>query len=353
MKKQMLLLLCIMTCLLAGCSKMELDVTEANLKMGETLQLHPSTDDTPVVYSSDNTSVATVDENGCITPIGEGIAQISAENSKGKTAVCAVTVDRVEPSEISFQIKSFQLLPGETTDTEIVFQPSYVTVKEVSYMSSDESVATVDSSGVITATAPGEAIITAKSENGKTDTCVVTVPPYISSIQMQQELHMLPGDSVELAINFSPENSIKEDVIWSSSDESVATVDSGTVTAVEPGTATITAETENTKCTAECTVYVDRAPLSIHGLSLSKSSMIIGSQYQVTFTASAAVSGGAEGDYLYLFELLQNGNLSRSSGWTATNAFSGSVSGNGTCILRVSVKDSDGTTDSLEQDLLE
>lgn len=92
-------------------------------------------------------------------------------------------------------------------------------------------------------------------------------------------------------------------------------------------------------------------PLSI-GTSISKSSSIVGSMYSIRFSLSANVTGGS-GEYSYKFEVLQNGESTESTGWTSNNGISGNLSGNGTCVVEITVKDSDGETASKTVDLLE
>lgn len=92
------------------------------------------------------------------------------------------------------------------------------------------------------------------------------------------------------------------------------------------------------------------------GLSIStgvaKNSMITGSAYTVQFQLSASATGGT-GDYEYRFEILQNGECTDSTDWSDKNAISGELSGNGTCAVRITVRDSSGETASTEVDLLE
>lgn len=91
-------------------------------------------------------------------------------------------------------------------------------------------------------------------------------------------------------------------------------------------------------------------PLSI-GTSISKSASIVGSMYSIRFSLSANATGGA-GDYSYKFEVLQNDEVTESTGWTSNNTISGTLSGNGTCVVEITVKDSEGETESTTVDLL-
>ena len=131
-----------------------------------------------VSWSSSNDSVATV-SGGKITGVSTGTATITAKTYNGKSATCTVTVqtnpDIVKPSGITVSPTSLTITAGETGDLTATVLPSNATNKTVTWTSSDTSVATVNSSGVVTAVAQGTATITASTFNGKTATAEITV----------------------------------------------------------------------------------------------------------------------------------------------------------------------------------
>ena len=88
------------------------------------------------------------------------------------------------------------------------------------------------------------------------------------------------------------------------------------------------------------------------GASISKVSQITGSLYTIQFQVAASAAGGT-GGYEYRFEILQNGECTDSTDWSEMNAISGRLSGNGTCVVSITVKDSSGETASTTVDLLE
>lgn len=94
----------------------------------------------------------------------------------------------------------------------------------------------------------------------------------------------------------------------------------------------------------------DGQSLSI-GVSSAKSVSIVGSSYSVTFQLAVSAAGGS-GGYSYRFEILQNGEAAEPAGWTSNNAISGSLSGNGSCVVAITVRDSSGKTASATVDLL-
>ena len=143
-----------------------------------------------IVWTSSDESVATVDANGIVTPVWSGTAVITATATNGteftsddKTATCTVTVSAVSVSGITLNNTTLTLIAeGERSTLTATITPDNVSYSTVVWTSSDESVATVSASGVVTPLAPGTAIITATATNGtattaddKTATCTVTV----------------------------------------------------------------------------------------------------------------------------------------------------------------------------------
>ena len=166
----------------------------------------------------------------------------------------AVTGVRLNKTSLSFTgTGSSQILTATVS-------PSNATNKTLTWSSSNTSVATV-SNGVVKAVGFGTATITAKSNNGKTASCSVTVNPIqptgIKATPETSTLYGLNG-TVRLSANVMPSNATNKAVTWSSRNTSVATVSSdGTVKAVGYGTAVITAKTVN-GLTSNCTINVKK-----------------------------------------------------------------------------------------------
>lgn len=127
-------------------------------------------------------------------------------------------------------------------------------------MSSNSAVASVDASGRVTAVKVGTATITVTSEDGaKTSSCAVTVVPRpVESVSLNKTtLELKEGYSETLIATINPQMATNKNVIWSSSDVTIATVDSyGKVLAKEEGKAIITVTTVDGNKTAQCTVTV-------------------------------------------------------------------------------------------------
>ena len=167
--------------------------------------------------------------------------------------------------------------------------------KTVTWTSSDPSVATVSESGLVTAVAQGTATITATSnlDNTKSGTCSVTVnapaaPIPVTAIALNKSTTTIAiGDSETLTIIYTPaEANTGKAVTWTSSNTSVATVDnSGKVTGVAIGTATITAtSTTDASITASCAVTVQAVAVTGVSINPTSANLQIGGSTDLTYT---------------------------------------------------------------------
>ena len=169
-------------------------------------------------------------------------------------------VEVVNVTSVSLDKTSASITLGETVTLTATVLPDNATDKSVAWSSSDETIATVDN-GVVTAVAPGVVTITVTTADGSnlSATCEVEVLPIlVASISLDQTTASInPGETVTLTATVLPDNATDKSVAWSSSDETIATVDNGVVTAVAPGVATITVTTaDGTNLSATCEVEV-------------------------------------------------------------------------------------------------
>ena len=245
-----------------------LDSTSMMLVEGEnqklTATISPSNaENKAVIWSSSNSSVASVKE-GLVTAVKSGNATITVKSDDGgKTATCAVTVNaKVYPVEdISLDKTSQEMTEGDDFTLTATVKPDNATNKNVTWNSSDPSVATVDNGKVIAKKA-GTATITVKTDDGgKTASCVVTVNAKVYPVESisldKTSFEMTEGDDFTLTATVKPDNATNKNVTWNSSDPSVATVDNGKVIAKKAGTATITVKTDDGGKTATCKVTVN------------------------------------------------------------------------------------------------
>ena len=213
-----------------------------------------------VRWTSSDNSVASV-SNGTITAKGKGTATITATSDADETIKDTCTVTVTQPVTSIFIMKdssvchelSMDLNEQATLVAEV--NPSDADNKTVTWISSDEEVATVNNNGVVTAVGKGTATITVKSlENEEIKaTCTVTVGVGLDSISLNEtEATIKNGDNYTFEVTYNPEDTdVNKAISWSSSDPEVATVDdNGKVTVHKcTGTATITAtlNADNTK----------------------------------------------------------------------------------------------------------
>ena len=160
--------------------------TSAELDEGETLELfyklEPSDATTQgVVWASDNTDVATVDEKGLVTAVkaGDATITVSVKGQPEIKATCTITVksSSIAVTKLTLSESSAKVSVGKTLTLSCTIEPSNATNKELIWSSSDETIATVDAQGVVTGVKAGPVTITVASESNPsvTATCTVTV----------------------------------------------------------------------------------------------------------------------------------------------------------------------------------
>ena len=200
----------------------------------------------------------------------------------------------------------------------------------VVWQSSDEGVATVDG-GLVSAISAGSATITVTTvEDAFTTSCEVTIIPRINVTGLtlnKSATTLIPGRTELLIATVVPGNATNSDIVWSSSDEGVAAVDSGKVTAISVGGATITATTVDGNKTASCEITVAEPFLD-------------GVHYIETEEQLKLIADGATGEY-YL-----ESDIILTSEWTPINDFIGLFDGQGHTIGNLYVLESSKREDA-------
>lgn len=217
-----------------------------------------------VVWSSDNAEVATVDQNGLVTPVGGGTTTITA-TAGDVSDTCQVTVES-PLEEISLNKSTASIKKGETTDLTVSYTPTDTTVeKNVSWSvtSGDDTAVEIvpsqedPSTATIKGLHEGEATVTA-TVDGKTASCVVTVTEIkLTGIQVSPQSQTIAvGGEVTLGVSYTPQDTTDDKTVeWTSNNTDVATVDdNGTVTGIAPGQATIQAQVGEFTSTSTITV---------------------------------------------------------------------------------------------------
>ena len=232
-----------------------LNYSSLTMRVSESKQLFvnvsPEKQITPE-WSVEDDTIVSISANGTVTALKEGKTKVSAAVD-GKTLTCDVTVQ----AKYTFILDCTQLTTkeGSTRQLNIVTVPDLEdddSLPAFVWATTDEDVATVKD-GLVTAVGKGDATITATYGTVQL-ACEVTVEEQIYSYQLNEtSLVMEEGDSETLKVtSFPAQSSIS--VTWTTSNEDVATVEDGEVTAVGAGTAVITASVDGTKLTCSVTV---------------------------------------------------------------------------------------------------
>ena len=204
-------------------------------------------------FSTEKFKLADIDTN--YLTCGNASESVTITEFVKPVAVTGVTLDKT----------TVVLAEGETETLTATVSPENATNKAVTWTSSNEGVATV-ADGVVTAKAAGTATITVTTADGsKTATCAITVKAATVSVTGvtldKTSVTLTKGDTETLTATVAPENATNKAVTWTSSDENVATVADGIVTAKAAGTATITVTTADGRKTATCVITVDEEPI--------------------------------------------------------------------------------------------
>lgn len=245
--------------------------------------------------SSDETVASAV--NGRVMAFKPGSTTVTVTTEDGGlTASCQVTVKSnvVNVENVSLSKTELTLTEGEIATLTAVVSPSNATNKNVSWHSSDESVATV-SNGRVTALKAGSSVITVTAEDGgKTAICQVSVKPKIVNVQSvslnKSSITLTEGESTTLTAVVSPSNATNKNVRWSSSDASVASVVNGKVTALKAGSSTIKVTTEDGGLTASCQVVVKSKEIRVKSVSLNRETLALEPWERATLTATVSPS---------------------------------------------------------------
>jgi len=245
----------------------------ATLAVGKSAQLTAKTYDAggdelsgrTIAWSSSNEDVASVSSTGKVLAVAPGSVTITA-TSEGKSDKATITV--IAPvSSVTVQPDSVSVIIGNTSALTATVKDAggnALTGRAVTWKSSNEGVATVDGSGVVTGVAAGTATVTATSE-GKSGSAkvVVTLVPVatvtVADIENTSDpLTVVEGQTLQLVALLADAsgNALTDRLVsWTSGDESLATVNgSGLVTGVKPGLVKITATSEGVSGSADVTV---------------------------------------------------------------------------------------------------
>ena len=289
-------------------------------------------------WTSLNPSIATV-SNGVVTAVAVGSATIRASSTDGSnvsaTAVITVASASISVTGVSLSQTSATLHPTNTLALTATISPSNATNKSIAW-SSNSANATVNSSGLVTAVSVGTATIKVTTLNGSfIATCLVTVTIPVSSVSVSPTmLSMDTGSTTALMATVLPSNAGNTAVTWSSSNPSVATVNSNGVVRAgsATGSTTITVQTVDLGLTATSVITVVQGVQSV-SLNTSSISLIKGNTYQAI--ATVLPSTASNKSVTWISAMPSVATVSTSGLITAVN--------NGTNIITVVTQDGNRT----------
>lgn len=221
------------------------------LQPGQTTSV---SDETAASYLSQNDGIAAVDEAGTVTAAAAGCCYVYALDAEGEVIGRTLITVLNEPVEMYVSAASLSLQKGASQTLAVSF--NHPVSPKTAWTSADPAIASVDENGRVTGVGFGKTEITV-SAMGLEKRVAVTVMPEIKSITPGAALYKVkPGKTRQITVTVDPAES-GEELVWSSSDESVATVDAnGVVTGKKNGTVTITAMGKYSKVKGTCKVKV-------------------------------------------------------------------------------------------------
>lgn len=273
-------------------TKMEMEVTPT------------AADNKKLKWTSLTTEIAAVTEDGTVTGLKMGTAQLKAETTDGSkiSKTFNVEVTGLPVSTISFPTTPISVVKTKTGKIPVTVEPQAADNQKLSWSSSNTEIATIDANGVVTGKEPGSAMITAKTTDGSNVSASVKVT--IEPLKVESMTFAAPNVSVvktnhaSVTLTLNSEQVDNKKMVWTSSDESVATVEQdmtasyplkAIVTAKKVGKATIKAEAQDgSGISATCEVEV--TPLLVSGISAKTTSVVktVPTKMDVTITPTEA-----------------------------------------------------------------
>ena len=276
-----------------------------------------------ITWSTRDANIATIGASGVVLALTEGATSVIA-TAGSKVDSATLTIRRAPVATVSVQPSNATVDSGSTFQFAAVLVDHAgrtLTGRTVAWSSSNPTVATVSSSGLVTGIKSGSATITATSEgkSGVASLTVASTPPPVANVAVQPANASVDvGKTLQLGAMLTDASGsvlTGRQVTWSSSSTSVATVSSsGLVSGVSAGTATITATSEGKNGTANITVTVPPAPVATVTVTPAPASVTVGQSIQLQATTRDAANNVLTG---------------RTVTWTSSNVSLATVSSTG------------------------
>ena len=240
-----------------------------SIVVGFTMELHvtytpENTSAKSVTWESSNPSVASINEFGVVTGVAAGTATITAKSDAvdGLSATMELTVkEAIDITDITLEFEGdmvvgFDFTIKATTTPEGGNQ-------QLEWSSSDETIATVNGNGKVTALAAGNVVITVKVANKEIEKTVavnVIMPPALEDFEITNVRPIATNETCTLGVSTTPKYA-ETNIKWSVSDETMATIDeiTGKLTPLQVGTVEVTAVDTKANVTKTCTITINAA----------------------------------------------------------------------------------------------
>ena len=264
---------------------------------------------------------------------GTGNVTLQAATLTVQSATVSVTGITVSPTAATIAV-------GGTQQLTATIAPANATNKNVSWTTNNSAVATVSSTGLVTALTTGTATITVTTQDGnKTATAAITVSAVaVTGVTVSPTTATLAvGGTQQLTATVLPANAANKNVSWTTNNSAVATVSTnGLVTALSTGTATITVTTQDGNKTATSAITVSAIAVTGVTVSPTTATLTAGGTQQLTATVLPANA------------------TNKNVGWTTNNSAVATVStnglvtalGTGTATITVTTQDGNKTATS-------
>ena len=269
--------------ILQAVTGIKLDQSNITMNVGETFRLTyvltpANASNVAVTWISTNNAVASVDKNGQVSAKGVGQASILLKTTDGGyIATCLVNVNRVATA-VRLDATALTLNVGDSYTFETTITPADSTDKTLIWEISDKGVVAVSNKGKVIAKKIGVSVVMAKTKSGSTAYCTVTVQQGVTGVKLDShEEELFIGDEWELNAVVSPKNATNQEVKWTSSERSVASVDKeGRVKALKEGVTIITCTTVDGGYVDYCAVQVSKNIVESEELKIDPESCQIG-----------------------------------------------------------------------------
>lgn len=252
------------------------NISSYDLTVGDNIQLdYNTTAGAAVSFVSNDTTVVSVTDTGVVSALKQGSAVIEMTltiNGKTQKDKCTINVTDKDITFIGYQKESVTISINETITPALTILPENMTAENITYQISNTGIASVDKNGAVTGIKAGETVLTASYKSLKTSIKIIVAATTVSVENIILEcgnISLYQGQTHQLNPQVLPPNASNKNVFYTTDNKDVATVyPNGLITAQNAGNATITAETEDGKKQASCSVIVNETHAQLESISV-------------------------------------------------------------------------------------